>query len=343
MIEKTGNNRLVWIDQLKAIGMFFVIWGHCIQRCKTKVILKGIYSFHMPFFFLLSGLTINPDKYVRVTQFLKEKAKSTLYPYAIMSFVLLPLWYYNRSIGVVQDDGILKIIIGIFYSNSAEIRATTNAAWFLVTLYVAEVLFYLLHKYLKEDGRIFLASFMLALLGIVASMGDEVANAPFHLDVAFVAQMYICIGYILRKHLSYVLDCIREAGKYKGVIVLLMISSFFAMINTTVDLSNENYGNILYTLISSLGISLALIYIFQYIPKISLLSYIGKNTIIYLLVHVPILRTLQFYFPIIEHSCLYATVTAVCLYFSILILCWIINRFFPYLIRFPKKKGVQLT
>ena len=111
------------------------------------------------------------------------------------------------------------------------------------------------------------------------------------------------------------------------------------MINTTVDLSNENYGNILYTLISSLGISLALIYIFQYIPKISLLSYIGKNTIIYLLVHVPILRTLQFYFPIIEHSRLYATVTAVCLYFSILILCWIINRFFPVSDSVSKEKG----
>lgn len=338
MAENNGKQRLIWVDQLKAVGMFFVVWGHCMQGCKAKLIVKGIYSFHMPFFFLLSGLTLNPDKYTRTVQFLKEKAKSILYPYVIMSIVLLPLWYYNRSLGAVQNDSILKIILGIFYSNSNVIRATTNAGWFCVTLFFAEFLFYLLHKYLKNEKQWLLGSFLFALLGVMASMGEKVYHAPFHLDVAFVAQFYICIGYLLRSKLNYVLNCIQVIGKYKGVVFLLMVSLFFAIINTTVDFSNERYGNFLFTLISSLGISFGFIYIFQYIPKISLLSYIGRNTVIYLLVHVPILRTLQCYFPVIEHSRLYATMTAVILYFGILILCWLINRFFPYLIHLPKKK-----
>ncbi|MEF2783726.1 MAG: acyltransferase [Clostridium sp.] len=339
---KQKQGRLVWVDQLKAIGMFFVIWGHSIQRCETKVILKGIYSFHMPFFFILSGLTLNPDKYKRNRDFLIAKAKSILYPYLIMSFVLLPLWYYNRSLGVVQDDSVFRIILGIFYSNSAEIRATTNAAWFMVTLFFAEFIFYLLYKYLRRDTELFLGSFMFALLGVFTPLGKELRDAPFHMDVALVSQFYVCAGFLIRKNFDYIMNLIGEMGKYKGVIIMLGVSAYFAMINSTVDFSNERYGNFMYTLISSFGITLSFIYIARYLPKIRLLSYIGQNTMIYLMVHVPILRTLQAYFPIIEHSRLYSTITAICLYFGILLICVVINKFFPFCVKYPKKKEVSI-
>ena len=74
-----NKTRLLWVDQLKAVGMFFVIWGHCVQRCANKVILQGIYSFHMPFFFILSGLTMNPNKYEKVTEFIQAKLKAIIY------------------------------------------------------------------------------------------------------------------------------------------------------------------------------------------------------------------------------------------------------------------------
>lgn len=334
------NKRLVWIDQLKAIGMFFVVWGHSIQRCETKVILKGIYSFHMPFFFILSGMTMNPDKYERTLDFVIAKAKAILYPYLVMSFVLLPLWYYNRSLGVVQDDSIFEIILGIFYSNSAEIRATTNAAWFMVTLFFAQLIFYQLHKYLKKDTELLLGAGILALLGVFSPMGKEVQDAPFHLDVALVAQFYVAAGFLMRKHLVYIMNLIGQFGKYKGAFLILGIACFFAYINTKIDFSNENYGNFLYTLISSFGITTFFIYMIQFMPNLVLLNYIGKNTMIYLMVHVPILRTLQGHFPIIEHSRLYATITAVVLYFGILLLCVIIQKYIPYLIKYPKKKEV---
>lgn len=336
VLEKKG--RLIWVDQLKAIGMFFVIWGHSIQRCNTKIVLRAIYSFHMPFFFILSGLTMNPYKYDRIIDFIRAKAKAILYPYVIMSFVLLPLWYFNRGLGVVQDDSILRIIVGIFYSNSAEIRATSNAAWFMVTLYFAELIFYLLFHYVKDDQQKLLASFSLALLGVISSMGSEYHLAPFHLAVAFVAQFYVCCGYFIRQHLSYIMKMIQTPGKFMGVLILLGVSGFFAMINKTVDFSNEHYANFLYTLISSFGITLSLIYIVQYLPHISILSYIGKNTMIYLMVHVPILRTVQYYFPIVEHSRLYASITAIFLYIGILFICIIINKFFPFFTKCPERK-----
>ena len=50
------KQRIEIIDQLKALGMFLVILGHVP---KPGHIGSLIYAFHMPFFFILSGATIN--------------------------------------------------------------------------------------------------------------------------------------------------------------------------------------------------------------------------------------------------------------------------------------------
>ena len=338
------NKRIYWVDQLKAFGMFLVILGHCILKCETLFAVKLIYSFHMALFFILSGFTLRLNKYNNLAVYIKHKFKSTIYPYLAISFILLPLWYYNSSVGIIQDDAVLEIIIGIFYSNSAVVRATTNAGWFLVTLFFAEIIFYVIHKYFgKCERNLFLVSLSLLLIGVISSIGtDEIIDAPFHLNVSLVASFYICIGYLIKLNFNTFNFIYASFGKYKLAIIALFISSFFAIINKTIDFSNEVYGDLLYTLISSIGISLTLIYLFQFLPKIKILCYIGKNSLIYLLVHVPLLRTIQHFFPFIIHSRMYSTFTALFLYAFILIIVFVINRFFPFLIRYKQKRLIKL-
>lgn len=48
----TSNRRIEWIDIAKGIGILLVILGHTIALKYSKV----LYTFHMPLFFLLSGL-----------------------------------------------------------------------------------------------------------------------------------------------------------------------------------------------------------------------------------------------------------------------------------------------
>ena len=337
-----NKTRLLWVDQLKAVGMFFVIWGHCVQRCANKVILQGIYSFHMPFFFILSGLTMNPNKYEKVTEFIQAKLKAIIYPYLMMSFALIPIWLFNRSVGAVQNDSLLRIICGIFYSNAKEVRATANAAWFMVTLFLAELIFYIIHKYMKEEKLTLLTSFAFCIFGILASHGDQYHLAPFHLDVAFVAQFFVCSGYYIRAHLEEMMSWIAIPGKFLGPLCLLVVGLFFGYINRIVDISNMKYQNPLYMMISSYCITLFMIYIARKAPNVKILNYIGKNTMIYLMVHIPMLRALQYFFPIIEHSRLYGSITAVALYVGIIVLCPIINQCLPWLIKWPfKKKQVK--
>lgn len=49
------NQRINWIDYAKVLGMFLVIFGHTMQQPPLQQVHIGIYSFHMPLFFFLSG------------------------------------------------------------------------------------------------------------------------------------------------------------------------------------------------------------------------------------------------------------------------------------------------
>ena len=48
-----GNHREAWIDCARGIAILLVIVGHTI----SGVLSGAIYSFHMPLFFIFSGIT----------------------------------------------------------------------------------------------------------------------------------------------------------------------------------------------------------------------------------------------------------------------------------------------
>lgn len=50
------KKRIQWIDYGKAIGIFLVVVGHTYGG---NFLVNWIYSFHMPMFFLLSGMTVS--------------------------------------------------------------------------------------------------------------------------------------------------------------------------------------------------------------------------------------------------------------------------------------------
>lgn len=52
----TESNRIEEVDISKGIGMVLVITGHL---CVSSSLRNFIYSFHMPLFFILSGIVYN--------------------------------------------------------------------------------------------------------------------------------------------------------------------------------------------------------------------------------------------------------------------------------------------
>ena len=83
--QRIGN-----IDTAKGILIILVVIGHVLNfnAPATSAIKTWIYSFHMPAFFIISGLLINPEKWERQSflTFIKHKAYSLLIPYIFIPF-----------------------------------------------------------------------------------------------------------------------------------------------------------------------------------------------------------------------------------------------------------------
>ena len=123
----TSDKRIPMLDVARFLGMLLVYYGHIIERImylKNPVATshyKFIYSFHMPFFFLLAGFTIAPEKtLLPLGRYLKKLAASRLVPYFVFTALLAVLSLFFAGHFVVIDlstpmgylEGTLSTLLG---------------------------------------------------------------------------------------------------------------------------------------------------------------------------------------------------------------------------------------
>lgn len=111
----SGGGRLAWVDAARGIGVALVVFGHVWRGLESARILRdqalfeivdgAIYLFHMPLFFLLSGLTFaGGARRTPPGAFLRARGWRLLYPMVVWTYVLLLFRalfssYSNRDVG----------------------------------------------------------------------------------------------------------------------------------------------------------------------------------------------------------------------------------------------------
>lgn len=90
-----GGERIAYVDAARGLAILCVVLGHLYPG---DGIVQYISSFHVPVFFILSGLLMAARdgwKTQRLTEFAAKKAKRLLYPYATISALNLALFRFN--------------------------------------------------------------------------------------------------------------------------------------------------------------------------------------------------------------------------------------------------------
>lgn len=77
------GKRIAYIDTAKAFAIILMVVGH---TSVPKVLSDWIWSFHMPFFFFVSGMTTNWQKR-KMTEFIRARVQVLLIPFVCYSFV----------------------------------------------------------------------------------------------------------------------------------------------------------------------------------------------------------------------------------------------------------------
>ena len=83
------DKRISYIDMAKGIGIILVVLGHSIFPSEN--LTTWIYSFHMPLFFILSGMLLSHTHATEqaLTSFIRKKAQAIFIPYFVFSVLTI--------------------------------------------------------------------------------------------------------------------------------------------------------------------------------------------------------------------------------------------------------------
>lgn len=187
--------RYQWVDIAKGITMFLVVVGHVISglhrngKVEDSLFLTYcfdfLYTFHMPLFFILSGLFFerNLNKYTPKGM-IEDKMKTILYPFVVWSVLqtLFEVLFSKYTNGQLTSDALLTCLFiprGLF--------------WFLYALFFMNVINSVLYWIFKKYG--ISVSMLISIVGYTASADVGVLSDTFkyliffNLGVVFANQL----------------------------------------------------------------------------------------------------------------------------------------------------------
>lgn len=117
-----NNIRIDWIDLTKGIAIFLMVCGHTSIPLSIS---NWIWSFHMPLFFIISGILFNATKYPNFNLFIKKRGKTLIIPYIIFSLITLLTihdqtlkeWLYKGWINAIGGTFAIILITKTYFDN----------------------------------------------------------------------------------------------------------------------------------------------------------------------------------------------------------------------------------
>ncbi|NDV18642.1 acyltransferase family protein [Pseudodesulfovibrio sp. JC047] len=201
--------RIPMLDTARFFGMILVYYGHIIERIMylenpvAAAQYKFIYSFHMPFFFLLAGFTLDPDKMVvPIGKFFKKIAASRLVPYFFFTLLLLLASLIFPGHFVVVDlsnaSGYLKGIIATLTG----FPIFNIPLWFMACLVSVEILHFCVGRFLTSPFRIFAAIMGFYVGGYALTSTIQFIPGPnfWLVHEALVVYAFYLIGVFFRRN-----------------------------------------------------------------------------------------------------------------------------------------------
>lgn len=358
------KKRITYFDLAKGTGIILVVLGH--MENISGELRTWISSFHMPLFFVISGmlmaakgtLTENSDQKEEGSKLSSQAiktAKGLLIPYFWFSLLYIPIDIMNLYIHNVDEHTFIQNIL------DSVTLSGVSVMWFLPALFIAQVVAMILIVKIKKYPVVYISSLALSVLtyGIWANIRliyDAYSSIfvsatvlgfirvilrgicmNIHVVTGFLA--YKCIEYIENRYLNDKKGMIKGYSIAAGVI-LFSINMGICLKNGAVDNHFLTLNNLfLYYVCALLG-SLAIILICKGLDSIPFIEFLGKNSLIIMATH---LQCYLLYAGILVAIAIDAYVTRaksyVYMFNSVLftmlfevIVIFVINRFFPFVV-----------
>lgn len=270
------KKRIAWIDTARGIGILFVLLGHILLYEKTNIY---IYSFHMPFFFFLSGYLANYEKSITAKEYIAKKIRTLIVPY--LFFVTAGNMY---SCCLRPKFEHKEVDFSNFWSNEFLLNGECgfNApVWFLVTLFIIETTMFIVCNGKSRDmNTLLLFSFIAGLLFAPTNF-----DYTFKLNVAIVAAPFFILGNIVKNKNIIQTICDDRVLLFKSLIVFAAINYIFTIKNDNISFYYNRYSNVVYMYIAAIAGVMFWCLISYKLNNSRLLEYYGENSLVLLSTH----------------------------------------------------------
>jgi fucose 4-O-acetylase-like acetyltransferase len=311
-----STERIEWIDIAKGIGIMLVVIGHLISR--DSYLGQFIGSFHMPLFFLLSGMCFRPEKYPTFLPFLKKRVNQLLIPLLLFNLIIFLVDYLCFGFDKAFEP------FSEYHFHGAQ--------WFIFVLFLLELAFWGIQK--LAAGNLTKCAILCCGVYILADwITITDFNLPFNISSVPSCLCFYSIG-CLGAH--FFRTTVQNGKLWNALIILLInaISVFFLGAHTGLSGGRIGFPSSYYiamAIITSIGVFILSKQIAWPLIK-SILVWIGRNTLVIVCLHMTLIGYSCHYIqPHISHVLLYKIIEACVVWFGSLLFVILVNRFAPVL------------
>lgn len=285
------KGRIPALDIAKGIGILLVVFAHVNY---TPALLTYIYSFHMPLFFLLSGMLFRKEKYRSFGQFAKRRFFSLICPYLFFYILAMILRF---GLDLIQQ-GFSYNLCYVYYRYFLQMFIAKNSfavicapLWFVPCLFLAESIYYFVAK--LKPAWILIVCGMLTCAGWLLEsrhLALQIITLPWSFDSALFAIGFYAIGNLSSGCVMSAITKI-ECSKHKTALTIGG-ALFFALLLVPVAFGNGkislgskilNNGFLLY--LSGILGTISVLFASVLLSNSRFLRYCGQNSFCIMATH----------------------------------------------------------
>ena len=193
------SEREEWIDIARGILMILVVIGHSGKNhYEVTTIGYYIYQFHMPAFFIISGILYKPlkDDETVLSRIIKI-SKRFLIPYFCYIFALsIPDWF--QMLQSHAWNSFAESLLNLLYGGR-HLAGYDGDLWFITSLFFAEILFLLIDSFAHNVKNKILLVFLCYMIAHIHAWYFHDAIFPWSLEISFFAVAFYAFGFYCKK------------------------------------------------------------------------------------------------------------------------------------------------
>lgn len=269
-----SKKRLTWVDVTKGFLMILVVIGHYPGELDFPL-SKYIYWFHMPAFFILSGLFFKPVMEKGMMKaVIHKRFMQLLVPY-LFFLVSITLIRYGMEIGSGNVElswylnDLWTVVVGGRF-----VRGAYGVFWFVTTLFFTYLFFLWLTKTFNRKKQLVLLAIFYVIahiesifaMHVIGGKPSEAAQSIpmlWNLDVALMAVVYFAIGYYGKDIWMNVTKRWMIAGMVIGTTAVLL--DRVGVIDYRLSMKFLRYDHFILDLAIPLSFTIVLVGVFQHI------------------------------------------------------------------------------